>query len=132
VAPLNGVTDVGVSTTVTANFSEAIDPSTVTTSTFQLRNSANALIAASVSTSGNQITLTPLVALTGSTVYTATINGGAPGVKDLAGNALASDYSWSFTTVAVTVQPLTIQSSNTKTGTAATVHSLTAVPAGRY
>ena len=30
--------------------------------------------------------------------YTATIIGGASGVKDLAGNALASNYSWSFAT----------------------------------
>ena len=69
--------------------------------------------------------------MTNSTVYTAKVIGGTSGVKDAAGNALASDYSWSFTTVAVTSQPpVTIQSSNTKTGTAATVHSLTGVPAG--
>ena len=30
--------------------------------------------------------------------YTATVKGGASGVKDVAGNALAADVSWSFTT----------------------------------
>ena len=84
----------------TANFSEAINASTVSTSTFQLRNPANTLITATVSTSGNQITLTPSAALANSTVYTVTITGGASGVKDLAGNALAVNYSWTFTTVA--------------------------------
>ena len=84
-----------------------------------------------MSASSNQITLTPTAALTISTTYTVTIVGGASGVKDLAGNALASNYSWSFTTGTVTSPPpVTIQSFNTKTGTAATVHSLTGVPAG--
>src|SRR4030095_7830031 len=55
-------------------------------------------IAATVSTSSNQITLTPSAALSASTTYNVTIVGGASGVKDLAGNALASNYTWSFTT----------------------------------
>ncbi|MEP7375511.1 MAG: Ig-like domain-containing protein [Chitinophagaceae bacterium] len=130
VSPLNAATGVVVGTTVTANFSETINASTVTTSTFQLRDPANTLIAATVSLSGNQIILTPTLALAGSTEYTATITGGGSGVKDLAGNALATNYSWSFTTVVSSTQPVTIQSANTKTGTAATVHALTGVPAG--
>ena len=129
VSPVNGATGVSTSATVTANFSEAINASTVTGTTFQLKNGAN-VIAASVNASSNQITLTPSAALAGSTVYTVTIKGGASGVKDAAGNALASDYNWSFTTGTVTSQPLTIQSFTTKTGTAATTHSLTGVPGG--
>ena len=131
VSPANSSTGISTGTTVTATFSEAINASTVTTSTFQLRNSANTLITATVSTSGNQITLSPSASLASSTVYTATITGGASGVKDLAGNALAINYSWSFTTTSTAPpSPVTIQSFNTKTGTAATVHSLTSVPAG--
>src|SRR5262249_59590325 len=45
-------------------------------------------------------TLTPSepggLALT--TTYTATITGGSSGVKDVAGNALAANFTWSFTT----------------------------------
>jgi hypothetical protein len=131
VSPASGATGVSRSTTVTATFSEAVNNSTVTTSTFQLRDAGNNLVSATVSTSSNQITLTPSSALTGSTVYTATITGGASGVKDLSGNALVNNYSWSFTTGTATSQPpVTIQSSDTKTGTAATAHSLTGVPAG--
>jgi hypothetical protein len=72
------------------------------------------------------------VSLASSTTYTATITGGASGVKDLAGNALASNFSWSFTTTSTTPpsSTVTIQSFDTKAGTAATVHSLTSVPAG--
>ena len=38
--------------------------------------------------------------LADSTRYTATVKGGSGGVKDNAGNALAADQSWSFTTAA--------------------------------
>ena len=130
VSPLNGATGVNAGANIIANFSEAVNASTVTTTTFQLRDAGNNLIPASVSTSSGQITLDPTSTLAGSAVYTATITGGASGVKDLAGNALASNYSWSFTTGAVTSQPVAIQSFNTKTGTSATTHSLTGVPAG--
>ena len=120
VSPLSGATGVTTGANIIANFSEAVNASTVTTTTFQLRDAGNNLVPASVSTLSGQITLDPTSALTASTVYTATITGGASGVKDLAGNALATNYSWSFTTAAVTSQPVTIQSVNTKTGIAAT------------
>jgi len=45
------------------------------------------------------VTLTPSSKLDAKTRYTAKIKGGSTGVKDLAGNPLASDvFSWSFTT----------------------------------
>jgi hypothetical protein len=44
------------------------------------------------------VTLTPASKLDAKTRYTAKIKGGPNGVKDLAGNPLASDFSWSFTT----------------------------------
>ena len=117
VLPLNGASTVSVGTTVTANFSEAIDASTVSTSTFELRNSANILIGAAVHTSGSQVILTPSAALAGSAVYTATVQGGASGIKDVAGNALAEDYSWSFTTVDVDNIPPAVTSVSPVNGT---------------
>ena len=101
--PLNGATGVNVGTTVTATFSEPMDPATVNTSTFELRDSANALVAANVSYSANTATLTPNAALNNSATYTATVKGGGtdPRVKDVAGNALAANVTWSFTTVGV-------------------------------
>jgi hypothetical protein len=102
VTPVNGATGVTPNTTVTALFSEAIDSSTISASTFELRNPSNTLISATVSynSSTTMTTLTPSAALANSTVYTATIKGGAtdPRVKDVAGNALAANYTWSFTT----------------------------------
>ena len=105
VSPANGATGVNTTTTITANFSEAINASTATGATVQLRDAGNNLVSAAISASGNQVTLTPSSALTGSTVYTATITGGTSGIKDLAGNALVNNYTWSFTTAVVDITP---------------------------
>lgn len=105
VTPINNTTNVAVSSTVTATMSEAIASASVTTSTFQLKDPSNNVITATVSTSSNIITLTPSSPLANSTVYTATVKSGSTGVKDLSGNALASDYTWSFTTAAATGGP---------------------------
>lgn len=108
VLPLNGAANVNAGTTVTAIFNEAINPSTVNATSFQLKDSANHVVTGTINILSNQITLTPSGALAGSTVYTATIKGGSSGVKDITGNALASDYSWNFTTAAVDNIPPTI------------------------
>jgi hypothetical protein len=87
---------------VTATFSEAIDPTTVSGATFELRDPGNAVVPASVSynVGARVATLTPTSALATVTTYTATVKGGAtdPRIKDIAGNALAADMVWSFTT----------------------------------
>jgi hypothetical protein len=56
-----------------------------------------------VNYSGTTATFTPGSNLAYATIYTATITGGIAGVKDAAGNALASNYTWSFTTAPVPV-----------------------------
>jgi hypothetical protein len=100
--PASGAIGVSVSTTVTATFSEAMDPTSISTSSFELRGPGNSLVSASVSyNSGSYVaTLTPSSALTAGTTYTATVKGGTtdPRVKDVAGNALAANFTWSFTT----------------------------------
>jgi WD40 repeat protein len=101
-SPAVGATGIATGTTVTATFSEAMDSTTITTSTFELRDLANAIVSATVSYNGTNrtATLTPSSALAAGATYTATIKGGAtdPRVKDLAGNALAANATWSFTT----------------------------------
>jgi Domain of unknown function (DUF4082)/Bacterial Ig-like domain/Bacterial Ig domain len=100
--PSSGTTNFSISTPVKATFSEAMAPATISTSTFELRGPSNALVTATVSydAASKTATLTPSSALAVSTTYTATIKGGTtdPRVKDLAGNALAANLSWSFTT----------------------------------
>ena len=59
----------------------------------ELRAAGGALVPASVSydSANRRAVLDPAGALSDSTSYTATVKGGANGVKDRAGNALASD-----------------------------------------
>ena len=85
---------------VTATFSEALTASTVNANTVLLRDPAGATVPAAVTydAAGQTATLDPTAALAASTTYTATVKGGTAGVKDLAGNALAADDSWTFTT----------------------------------
>jgi hypothetical protein len=97
-APGSGAAGVNPATSVTATFSEAMGPSTINASTFDLRGPANTLVLATVSYSGNTATLTPNSPLATNTIYLANVKGGANGVKDLAGNPLAADQQWQFTT----------------------------------
>src|SRR5205085_559175 len=91
-------TGVAVSTSVTATFSEAMSAASITSATVTLKNSSNVVVPATVGYSGSIATLTPSGPLAYSTTYTATVAGGASGVADRAGNPLASDLVWSFTT----------------------------------
>ena len=70
-----------------------MDSSTITTDTFSVSGSDN--IAGTVTYSGTTATFTPTTNLDYGKTYTATITTGA---KDSAGNALQTDYTWSFTT----------------------------------
>jgi hypothetical protein len=95
-----------ISTNAQATFSEAMDASTISGSTFTLKQGATTVPAAVTYDAGTKTaTLTPSSNLLNNTTYTATVKGGTSGVKDLAGNPLASDKTWSFTTAAGTTPP---------------------------
>jgi hypothetical protein len=81
-------------TAVTATFSEAVAPASITASTFSL--SAGALpLSGSLTVSGPVVTFTPSPPLALATQFTARL---AVGVTDLAGNALTAPFIWNFTT----------------------------------
>ncbi|MDQ0617440.1 hypothetical protein QFZ33_001464 [Arthrobacter globiformis] len=100
-SPAAGAPGVAVTANVTGTFSEAMTSSTVTPSTFTLTSGATT-VGAAVTHSGGVATLNPTADLAAGTTYTATIKGGASGVKDAAGNAMAADKTWTFTTGGVT------------------------------
>src|SRR5262245_11402212 len=108
-SPKAGATDSIVDRNVIVTFSEAMDPATVNISTIELRDPSNALVPAIVFYQASSFTaaLNPVADLAPRVTYTARIRGGStdPRVKDLAGNALAADVTWSFTTTPV---PLTV------------------------
>ena len=92
--PANNAVDIAVNGAVTVNFSEAMDPATITSSTFIVSKPSGS-IGGTVTPNGAIATFTPSTPLDYSTTYSALITTGA---KDLAGNALASNFTWSFTT----------------------------------
>ena len=94
--PANGTLGVPVNQKVAAVFSKAMDPLTVTTATFALRQGTTR-IPGIVSYVGLTATFIPISSLAPNTAYTAQVTTGA---RDLAGNAPAADFTWSFTTSA--------------------------------
>jgi hypothetical protein len=99
--PANGAVSVLTDSAVTVTLSGAIDPATINASDFVLiRRGTTTPIAATIrfdATTG-QAVLQPSAYLLTNTTYTATIKGGASGVRNLAGISLATDRTWSFTT----------------------------------
>jgi hypothetical protein len=109
VLPEDGATDVPVSTTISATFSEAMNK----TST-EAAYSLTPTVSGAFTWDGNTMTFTPDAYLAFSTEYTVTI---AATATDLAGNGLdgnengtaegspTDDYNWSFTTGIDTTPP---------------------------
>lgn len=80
---------------VSAAFSEAMDPTTINASSFTLTAPDSTVVDAQVNYLGTTATLDPDELLAADTAYTAVV---AASVTDLAGNAMATEVSWSFTT----------------------------------
>ena len=90
--PTPNASFVSTSTTVTAMFSEAINPATLS---FVLKDSGNVVVSSTVTydDSTHTATLTPNAALGAGVSYSATVNATDPN-----GNALAAPVTWSFST----------------------------------
>ena len=93
--PINNSTGIGLNKTITANFSMIMDPSTITATTFTLKQGTTT-IAGAVTYSGSTASFKPTNALLEGKVYTATITTGA---KSATGVPLANDFVWNFTTL---------------------------------
>ena len=112
-SPTPNETGVVLNKIVSATFNMPMDPATINTSTFTLKQGTTTITGV-VTYSGNTALFTPNANLTANTVYTATITTGA---HNMAGVALASNYVWNFTTGAI-VAPRVILTDpfNTETG----------------
>jgi hypothetical protein len=113
--PAKGATAVPINQAVTATFSKAMNPATLTSGSFTLTGPAGAVVAGLVTYAAvaNTATFTPSAPLAASTLYTATVSTAA---QDLAGNALGTGGApnpWTFTTAAAAdTTPPTIVSTN--------------------
>jgi hypothetical protein len=116
-SPAAGASGVLQSTTFGATFNEAMDTTTISTTNVVLRGPGNTLVPAAVSYTAATHTavLTPNSQLAAGTTFTATIT---TGVKDLSGNALAANFTSSFTTAAAPSCPCSAWSNSTTPGTA--------------
>jgi hypothetical protein len=110
-SPPNAATGVAIGTTFSVSFNEPMDPATITTANFLVTGPGTSPVTGTVAfDAGNNKAiftrinhlvspgtahLTPASDLEPNTTYTATL---ATGAKDMAGNALASNLVWSFTT----------------------------------
>jgi Ice-binding-like/Bacterial Ig-like domain len=103
--PPSGTAGVCPSTAVTATFSEAMNPATITGKTFTLTGPGTTPVTGVVTYAASTATFTPSTALALGTLYTATIT---TGVEDTFGNALATKLVWSFTTSSTACAPATV------------------------
>ena len=92
--PADGASGVPLNQVITATFNEAMNPATITQSSFIL-TAAGIPVPGAVTYSGLNATFTPTSSLAINTLYTARIT---TAVKDIDGNALQTDYIWTFTT----------------------------------
>lgn len=92
--PVDQLTGVPRNKVVAFTFSEAMDPATITTTTFTLQNGSTP-VSGTVTYSDNTATFIPTSELTASTDYTATVTTGATAMT---GNTLANNFVWHFTT----------------------------------
>jgi hypothetical protein len=92
--PSSNGANVALNVKVAATFSGAMDPATLTASTFTVRQGAGA-VAGTVTYAGSTATFTPAANLAAGATFTATVSTGA---RDSAGTALAAPYSWTFAT----------------------------------
>lgn len=97
-SPANGATGIPTSVQPAITFSEAMAPASITSSTVQLINSSGTPLAQaagspSLSTDGRTATITLAAPLSLGQTYRLRAVSGASGVKDLAGNALASTFT---------------------------------------
>src|SRR5215216_161633 len=116
ISPGNGGSDVPIGTKVEATFDRAMDATTISGSTFTLTkpdgpdsdtNPDPVSGTVAYDSTSDKATLSPSANLDYSTTYTATVKGGANGVKDAAGIPLSADEVWTFTTAPTAPSNLT-------------------------
>jgi hypothetical protein len=112
-SPVSGATvcpDATINATFNVPSGLRMNPATINSSTITVAGAGTNVTAASVildAQTGRIASFTPLLPLIPGNIYTATIKGGAAGVKDLAvpANTMAIEKSWTFTAASCAVIP---------------------------
>jgi hypothetical protein len=103
VSPLNNAIGSAITINPSATFNEELDSLTINSSTVLMTGAGNTAVSGTINYNANTITFYPSTVLQYNTTYSVTLKGGVGGttIKDIAGNNLSSDYTWSFTTATV-------------------------------
>ena len=115
--PANLATNVALNKVITITFNEAMNPATITTASVTLMSGTTA-VAGLVTYNGVTATFTPTSPLAVNTTYTGRVT---TAVKDMNGNALQTDYVWTFSTGA-TVSPVVIATDPLNNATGVTLN----------
>lgn len=110
--PASNATSVNIGETVSATFDIHMLESSFTTSTFSVKDASNNAVAGTVgyNVTTKTASFTPVSPLALNTTYTATLEGGSGTViRSLDNIALATDYTWSFTTSATDPCPCSLK-----------------------
>jgi beta-glucosidase len=94
--PARGASSVGVKTSITVSFSQAMNAASINGSTFTLTGPGEAAVSGVVSYLPRTATFKPSGALECGALYTAIITTGA---KSASGIALKADFAWSFSAI---------------------------------
>lgn len=97
--PADVATGIALNANITATFSKAMDPLTINSTTFILKQGSTVISGVVSSPSTTTATFNPTNNLAASTTYTATIT---TGVKDLSGHAMLVTKTWNFITGTLT------------------------------
>ena len=101
ISPTDGSIGVCLTRTVSATFSEPMDAATISTSTFRVTDNGVAVAGSVTYDAPSRVAsfvATNPAGFAASRSFVVTISSGSTGVKDLAGNPLAVDRVWGFTT----------------------------------
>ena len=102
ISPANGGSGADPNGAINILFSKALDSTTVNSTTVMLQDSSNNIVPATIGykSETETVTITPTSALQNSATYTVTLAGGStdPRIKDLQGNALATNFVSMFIT----------------------------------
>jgi hypothetical protein len=117
--PANNETNAVTNKTITATFNMAMDPLTMIGANFVVMQGTTS-VTGIVSYNGTTISFAPSATLTPNAVYTCTITNAA---KNVAGNAMASNYTWSFTT-GITIAPQVVSTDPANNATGVVVNKI--------
>jgi len=93
--PLDAASGVAINANISVVFDEAMDPLSITAATYAVTGPNAAAVSGTLTYAGSTATFNPTSNLTPNTLYMATAT---TNIKDLAGNPLANDAVWTFTT----------------------------------